>query len=60
MTLKEKFENIEVGFPADESIKIADDYAIGFAIFIKKEYGDIHMTMDNYKKSLEMYKKSQK
>lgn len=31
MTLKEKFENIKFSFPADESEKIADNFAIGFA-----------------------------
>jgi hypothetical protein len=34
MTLKEKFENIEFAFPANESVKIADDYAIEFAKWI--------------------------
>jgi hypothetical protein len=37
MTLKEKFENIEFAFPANESVKIADDYAIEFAEFLRKK-----------------------
>lgn len=31
MTLKEKFENVDFGFPANESVKIADEFAISFA-----------------------------
>lgn len=36
MTLKEKFENVEFSFPANESVKIADDLAIDFANWIEK------------------------
>ena len=38
MTLQEKFENIEFSFPADESVKIADEFAIGFLNFIHKYF----------------------
>lgn len=36
MTLKEKFENVEFSFPANESVKIADDYAVEFADWVEK------------------------
>ena len=35
---------------------IADEFAIGFAMFVKLEYKDIVMTKDNYKELLEIYK----
>ena len=38
MTLKEKFENIEFAFPASESVKIADDYAIEFQKWVDINY----------------------
>ena len=38
MTLKEKFENIEFAFPADESEIIADEFAIGFAEWVIHNY----------------------
>jgi hypothetical protein len=70
MTLKEKFENIEFGFPADESVKIADEFAIDFAEwsthYIDKNtniYGDMlhakSIYSDTYitKELLEIFKK---
>ena len=73
MTLKEKFENIKFSFPADESEKIADNFAIGFAEWCTK-YRDKNRNVDGEmlhakskydetyltKELLEMYKKEQK
>ena len=36
MTLKEKFQNIIWAYLADESVKIADDYAIEFAEWLHR------------------------
>ena len=57
MTLKEKFESIEFSFPSDESEKIADDFAIGFAewrnsLYVATDYKNL-----NTKELLEIYKK---
>jgi hypothetical protein len=70
MTLKEKFESIEFSFPADESVKIADDFAIGFAEWCTKyrdknrnPFGEMLHAKSKYdetyltKELLEMYKK---
>lgn len=54
MTLKEKFENIEFSFPADESEKIANDFAIGFAYWC--EWFD-YKAFKTYEELLEIYKK---
>lgn len=37
MTLKEKFENIEFSFPADESVKIAEDFALEFGKWLNNK-----------------------
>lgn len=56
MTLKEKFQNITWAYPADESVKIADDYAIEFG-----EYIDSLTSEDTFnftiKELLEIFKK---
>jgi len=70
MTLKEKFESIKFSFPADESVKIADDFAVGFAKWNSYKYkylpnkgwfgNSYELEMDIFKSSkelLEIYKK---
>lgn len=52
MTLKEKFQNIIWAYLADESVKIADDYAIEFAKWVS-DVGRIGIT----KELLEIFKK---
>ena len=68
MTLKEKFESIEFSFPADESEKISDDFAIGFAEWVEnytyhKKYNfwikndSLTVEKTTAKELLEIYKK---
>lgn len=68
MTLKEKFQNIIWAYLADESVKIADDYAIEFAEWlvrfenIRTKYGTWLIMMDfnnplTTKEALELFKK---
>ena len=56
MTLKEKFENIEFSFPGDESVKIADEFAIGFAEWCENE-GRFWVGLNTATEKLEIYKK---
>jgi len=53
MTLKEKFELIEFSFPADESVKIADEFAIDFVKWMYDYKADIN----KIEELLEIYKK---
>ncbi len=70
MTLKEKFKEILTAFWIDnwedESIKLADEFAIGFAEWIRKETYYEHLTKEfiykrnvyaSEKELLEIYKK---
>jgi hypothetical protein len=58
MTLKEKFENIEFAFPANESVKIADDYAIEFAEWCNEfRINGIGYYEKTIKELLEIFKK---
>ena len=61
MTLKEKFESIEFSFPADESKKIAEDFAIGFVEWKDKISSSDLIYSSKYAKTnqelLEIYKK---
>ena len=73
MTLKEKFENIKFSFPANESEKIAEGFAIGFAEWKDKNCylvmcseslfyvrdSEIHDDAYTRKELLEIYKKEQ-
>jgi len=56
MTLKEKFELIEFSVPAYESVKIADDFAIGFLNWYFDKGQWITRNLD-VKGLLEIYKK---
>lgn len=56
MTLKEKFQNITWAYPADESVKIADDYAIEFSEWIE-EYQGGTPNSKILKELLEIFKK---
>jgi hypothetical protein len=51
MTLREKFELIEFSFPANESEKIADEFAIGFAEWL------FNIDKEALKKQLNHFKK---
>jgi hypothetical protein len=63
MTLKEKFKEILTAFWIDnwedESIKIADEFAIGFAEWIvwKRSFDKEIYHLNSYKELLEIYKK---
>ncbi len=57
MTLKEKFESIEFSFPADESVKIAEDFAVGFAKWNRRNQYIYELSTYSYKELLEIYKK---
>ena len=59
MTLKEKFQNIIWAYLADESVKIADDYAIEFAKWMDKSnyYIEIYKHLKTYEELLEIFKK---
>lgn len=60
MTLKEQFESVEFSFPSDESVRIADDYAIGFAEWCLSSgiYHQLIRTQKINKELLEIYKKT--
>ena len=53
MTLRDKFENIQFAIPANESVKIADDYAIEFKKWCGKNKSIIHTDEE----LLEIFKK---
>jgi hypothetical protein len=53
MTLRDKFENIQFAIPANESVKIADDYAIEFKKWCDKNKSIIHTDEE----LLEIFKK---